>query len=53
MEELLKKLESLEENEFYHKMKDHWTANDFIIAGNYAREIRKVKEELKALGWQG
>ena len=53
MNELLKKLEDLEDREFYHKMKDHWDCEDFALARKLTNEIRATKMALQELGWEG
>lgn len=45
--ELIKKLEELENRKFYHEMKDRWSREDFDYAYNLEREIREVKKELE------
>lgn len=53
MKELLEKLDALETAEFMHKMKDRWNSDDFEYSRKLANEIRELKEQLKALGWEG
>lgn len=42
-DELMKKLEKLEERKFYIEMKDHWTREDWDYVYGLDREIREVK----------
>jgi hypothetical protein len=53
MKNLLARLETLETIEFMHKMKDHWDSDDFEFSCKLNKEIRELKEQLKALGWEG
>ena len=53
MNELLVKLEVLEDRAFDHKMKDRWNADDFMYDRELFGQIMDVKKELKALGWEG
>lgn len=53
MKELLERLEALETAEFMHEMKDHWSGGDFEYSRKLDKEIRELKEQLKALGWEG
>lgn len=53
MKELLERLEALETAEFMHKMKDHWDSGDFEYNRKLNTQIKELKEQLKALGWEG
>lgn len=53
MNELLEKLEVLEDRAFDHKMKDRWNADDFAYDRELFCQIMDIKKELKALGWEG
>ena len=53
MKELLEQLEALETAEFMHKMKDRWNSDDFEYSRKLNAQIRELKEQLKALGWEG
>ena len=53
MQELLEKLDELETRRFMLQMADHWTHEDYLYDDRLYEEIRKVKEQLKALGWEG
>lgn len=45
-EELQKQIERLEDRLFYHKMKDHWTKEDFDYADEMELELSILKEKL-------
>ncbi len=47
-EELLRKLEELEEREFYINMSDRWTEEDRRLLNNIAKEKRTVRHMLNA-----
>lgn len=53
MKDLLARLEELETRTFMHQMKDHWDNDDFEYNRKLNREIKELKEQLKALGWEG
>ena len=47
--ELLDKLDSLETEEFCHRMKDRWTPADFEYNSKLNQRIKEIKAKLKAL----
>ena len=53
MKDLLARLEELETLRFIHEMKDHWNQEDFNYDNKLAQEIKNIKANLKALGWEG
>lgn len=46
-EEIINRIETLEDKMFYLKMKDHWTARDFELDRVMNNEVRKLKRELE------
>ena len=53
MKDLLVRLEELETEKFMLQMADHWTQEDYSYNNKLSKEIRELKEQLKALGWEG
>lgn len=53
MKELLERLEELETRKFMLQMADHWTQEDYRYNDKLYNEIKELKEQLKALGWEG
>ncbi len=46
-EEIIKKIDELETEQFYLKMKDHWTSNDFNHDRKLYYQIRELKKALE------
>ena len=46
VEELKKKIESLEETIFYLEMVDNWTRKHFDLSNKYDKELKQLKELL-------
>ena len=44
--EIIEKIETIENYAFYLNMKDRWTFEDHRKMNRYNREIRELKEEL-------
>ena len=47
-EEIMEKIDSLETEQFYLKMKDYWTSNDFEHDRELYHQIRELKKALKS-----
>ena len=47
-EEIMKKIDELETKQFYLKMKDHWTSDDFNYDRKLYYQIRELKKALEA-----
>lgn len=45
-EEIKKKIKQLEEQIFYHEMKDNWTKDDFELAEKLELELKSLKESI-------
>lgn len=48
-EEIKKKIEEIENREFYLQMKDRWNRDDFDISRKHREEIRELENLLKSL----
>lgn len=48
-EEIKKKIEEIENKEFYLQMKDRWNGNDFATSRKHREEIRELENLLKSL----
>jgi len=48
-EEILKKIDELEEDIFYHEMKDRWNNEDFKLNDKYKKELKELKEKLEEI----
>ena len=46
-EEIINRIETLENKMFYLKMKDHWTPNDFETDRKMYYEVKELKKELE------
>ena len=46
-EEIINRIETLEDKMFYLKMKDHWTSRDFELDRMMNNEVKKLKGELE------
>ena len=46
-EEIIKKIDNLETEQFYLKMKDHWSSNDFDYDRELYYQIRELKKALE------
>ena len=46
-QEIEKKIEELEDREFYLQMKDRWDWKDYEISRKRKEEIRELKKELE------
>ena len=46
-EEIINRIETLEDKMFYLKMKDHWTSRDFELDRMMNNEVKKLKRELE------
>lgn len=46
-EEIIKKIDNLETERFYLKMKDHWSSNDFDYDRELYYQIRELKKALE------
>ena len=52
-DELLKKLDKLESQEFMLQMCDHWTQADYDTDRKLCDQIKSIKQELKdKYGWE-
>lgn len=47
-EEIIKKIDNLETERFYLKMKDHWSSNDFEYDRELYYQIRELKKTLES-----
>lgn len=52
IDELLKKLKVLNDERFMLAMDDHWATDDYIEDRRLIEEIKKVKKQLKELGYE-
>lgn len=46
-EEIINRIETLENKMFYLKMKDHWTPSDFETDRKMYHEVKELKKELE------
>ena len=49
-QEIINRIEKIEDARFYHKMKDHWNWKDFEYDRKLANEEFELRKQLKEMG---
>lgn len=46
-EEIIKKIEEIEEKKFYLNMKNHWSGQDYMTNSRYSSDLIQLRKLLK------